>query len=51
MKTTLTGYKIAYRKAKTLNSKSQVMTNASLNLPYSEFQEFVKWQIDYMNML
>ncbi len=40
---TLSKYKMAYKNAKTQSTKSRIMTNADLNLSYSDFQAFMSF--------
>lgn len=44
----LSTYKARYRKAKTSETKARIM-NGAMNLPRFEAQEFIAWQIKFMN--
>ena len=43
--TKLSVYKTRYKKAKKQITKNRIFDKAFLNLPVSEFNKFLKWQI------
>ena len=44
----LNDYKTRYRRAKRIETKWKVMSDAELNLSHSDFETFLKWQIKFM---
>ena len=44
----LSYYKARYRAAKTGKTRAKIMNGAMMNLPNSEQQKFIEWQVEFM---